>query len=120
MTVRLAALSAVVLTAGVFGLASTINQLAIIDAVNAKLSSNDQFGYLGWYQAKILRLHREYRRLYPDGTLLKRAGIYAVLMWLCVVVAMGLIGFGILVTALFAGGGGLLFWFTYFRDPSAL
>jgi hypothetical protein len=41
-------------------------------------------------------------------------------MWLCVVVAMGLIGFGILVTALFGGGGALLVWFTYFRDSSTL
>ncbi|MCU1268180.1 MAG: hypothetical protein JWM21_4498 [Acidobacteria bacterium] len=120
MTVRLIALSAFVLGAGGFGIASTVNQWAIIDAVNAKLPSDDQFGYLGWYQAKILRLHREYRRLHPDGRLLKRAGVYAMLMWFCLVVAMGLIGFGFLPIALFAIGGGLLLWFTYFRDPSTL
>src|ERR1041385_6974834 len=93
MPVKSAALTALLLVIGVFGIASTVNQFAIIDAVNAKLPAEDQFGYLGWYLPKILRLHREYRRLYPDGTLLKRAGIFAMLMWFCMVVVMGLVGF---------------------------
>jgi hypothetical protein len=120
MTVRLAALSAFVLCAGVFGIASTVYHFAIIEAVNAKLPSDDQFGYLVWYQARILRLHREYRRLYPHGKLLIRAGIFAVLMWCCIVVGMGLAGFRFLIVALFGAGGVLLLWFTYFRDPSTL
>jgi hypothetical protein len=118
--VRLAGLTAVVLCAGVFGNASTVYHFAIIETVNAKLRSEDQFGYLVWYQRKILRLHREYRRLYPDGTLLTRAGVCAMLMWVCVVVGMGLVGFGFFLIALFAIGGALLLWFTYFRDPSTL
>jgi hypothetical protein len=118
--VRLAALTAFILCAGAFGIASTVYHFAIIEAVNAKLPSEDQFGYLVWYQQKILRLHREYRRCYPDGTLLTLAGVFALLMWFCVVVGMGLIGFGFLPIALFAIGGALLLWFTYFRDPSTL
>ena len=117
---KLTALTAFILCSGVFSIASFLYHVAIIEAVNAKLPSNNRFGYLFWYQQKILRLHREYRRLYPDGSLLTRAGIFALLMWLCVVVVMGLVGFGFLPIALFAIVGVLLLWFTYFRDPSTL
>jgi hypothetical protein len=38
-----------------------------------KTSEDMQFSPLGWYLSKTLRLHREYRRLFPDGQLLLQA-----------------------------------------------
>jgi len=49
---------------------------AMIGKVNRKLPDNDQIGYLGFYWSKMMRIFREYRRLYPDGHL---AGLHKTL-----------------------------------------
>ena len=106
---------ALLLCVGAFGLAGAINQFAIVDAVNAKLSSEDQFSQFGWYLPKTLRLHSEYRRLYPDGTLLRRQGILAMLSLSCGILAAALLDFGFVLVLWFAGFGLLMIWFAYFR-----
>jgi hypothetical protein len=55
------------------GLISTLANFLIMEKVNEKLPKNEQIGALGWYFSKTLRLHREYRRLYPG--LLPQNGI---------------------------------------------
>jgi hypothetical protein len=52
------------------GLIGSLTGWQMMDQVNAKLPKAEQFGVLGWYTEKTLRLHREYRRLYPGGRLL--------------------------------------------------
>lgn len=115
MTCRLAAGFALLICVCGFGLAATINNFALVDAVNAKLSADDQFGQLGWYPTKTLRLHREYRRLYPDGRLLLRGGILGAVMLLSLAMAALLFGLPLLGVALVAIVGALSLWYFYFR-----
>jgi hypothetical protein len=117
MTVRFAVALAFLLCVAALGIIAVINQFAIVDAVNAKLSASDQFNQFGWYPSKTLRLHREYRRLYPSGGLLRRQGILSALMLFCTVVALAVLGFGVFLIAWIGGGSALLIWFMYFRRP---
>ena len=93
-----------------------ITHIAIVEAVNAKLPPAEKFGELGWYPMKSLRLHREYRRLYPGGALLRREGRLAYGALFSLVVTATLLGFGVLGIVWVGGGGGLSLWFLYFRD----
>ena len=115
MTARLAVAFTLLLCVSGFGLAATINSFAIIDAVNAKLSPDEQFNPIGWYPQKTFRLHREYRRLYPQGGLLRREGFLAAAMLFCLVVVAWLLGFGFLATAWIGGLGTLILWLIYFQ-----
>jgi hypothetical protein len=87
MTLRLAFTLAFVLCVGAFGLASTINQFAIIEAVNAELPEREQFDPFWWGPSKTSRLRREYRRLYPEGKLLRRQSVLAAAMFVCILLA---------------------------------
>jgi len=49
------------------------------DEVNKKLTVEKQFDPLGWYFAKTQRLHSDYRRLYPNGGLLRKFRLYTAL-----------------------------------------
>ena len=79
-----------------FGLAASLTHLTILEAVNAKLSTTDQFGQLGWGPVKSLKLSSEYRRFYPAGKLLRRAGILAAVSLFSLVVAGALFGLPLL------------------------
>ena len=87
----------------------------MVDAVNSKLPSDGQFSLIGWGPVKTLRLHKQYRRLYPNGDLLRRQGIWTAAMFSCFVVAAGLIGLGIFIIAWLSVGSALLVWVEYFR-----
>ena len=115
MTLRLAIAFVLLLCGGAFGLASTINQLAIVDAVNAQLPSREQFDPFWWGPHKTLKLQREYSRLYPDGRLLRRQSVMIAAMFVCLLLAALFLGFGFLVLALL-GPGLVLLWFVYFRN----
>lgn len=99
MTARLIVAFVLLLCGGGFGLAATINQFAIVDAVNAKLPSGEQFNYFGWHPLKTLRLHGTYRRLYHHGRLLRRQAVLAVLALACLVFAATLLGFPFVLIA---------------------
>lgn len=88
----------------------------MIDAVNQKLPADDQFNPIGWFLPKLLRLHGQYRRLYPGGRLLRREGILAATMFFCIVLAAGLIGLGPLAVVWLGAVSALLIWFIYFRN----
>ena len=87
MTLRLAFTLMLGLCVGAFGLVSTINQFAIVEAVNAKLPADEQFNPLWWGPSKSSRLRREYRRLYPEGKLLRRQNVLAAGMFVCTLLA---------------------------------
>jgi hypothetical protein len=78
---------------------------------------NEQVSPFWWGPLKLQRVHQTYRRLYPDGALLRREGILFAMMWLCLAVSAGLFQFGFLGVAWLATCGGLLVWFMYFRRP---
>ena len=98
-----------------FGLAACMTHLAMVEAVNSKLPPPDQFQQLGWGSMKSLKLHREYRRLYPGGTLLRREGILAYVALFSLVVTGTLLGLGVLGIVWIGGVGALALWFLYFR-----
>jgi hypothetical protein len=78
-----------------FGLASTINQFAIVEAVNARLPSREQFDPFWWGPSKTFRLLREYRRLYPEGRLLRRQGVLLAAMFVCILLAALVLGLAV-------------------------
>jgi hypothetical protein len=57
---------ALVATAGLY---STIVFQEMVDAVNERMPQGEQFNPLWWYWPKSQKLMVEYRRLYPDRTL---------------------------------------------------
>jgi hypothetical protein len=115
MTVRLALAFVFILCVSGFGLAATITHIAIVEAVNSKLPTAEQFGELGWGPFKSLRLSNEYRRLYPGGKLLRREGILAGVSLFSLVVAGGLIVLPLLGVAFVGGVGAFSLWLSYFK-----
>ena len=114
MTVRLAFGLVFLACVSGFGLAAGLTHLAIVEAVNAKLST-DQFGQLGWGPAKSLKLSNEYRRFYPAGKLLRRTGILAAASLFSLLVAGALFGLPLLGITLVGAVGALSLWSLYFR-----
>jgi hypothetical protein len=96
------------------GIASTLNQWEIVDAVNAHLPEQERFEPLGWWFGKSARLSHEYRRLFPSGTLLRRQGTYALLMNVCSALVPAVLGF-FFVAALLLAVGCFVTWVVYFE-----
>src|SRR2546429_621563 len=71
----------------------------------------------GYRRRYALCSRRAYRRLYPEGRLLKRQAVLAALMLLCLVSAVTVLGFGFLGIACFGGLGLLLLLVVYIREP---
>ena len=115
MTVRLTFVLVFLACVSGFGLAAGLTHLAIVEAVNAKLSKTDQFGHLGWGPVKTLKLSNEYRRFYPAGKLLRRAGILAAVSLFCLLVAGALFGLPLLGIKFGGAVGALSLWSVYFR-----
>jgi hypothetical protein len=78
------------------GLTSALANLRIVEKVNERLPKEERIEPLGWYFSKTLQLHREYRRLYPDGHLLLMVRVLIALMIVCLLVCGW--GFGLLAT----------------------
>jgi len=75
------------------GMIGTFANFEMVDKVNDKLPKEEQFAVLGWYFAKTQRLHREYKRLYPDGRLLVKVRVLMALGIACLVISTW--GFGL-------------------------
>jgi len=114
MTVRLILGCVFLACVSGFGLASSLTHLAIVEAVNAKLSTTEQFGQLGWGPVKSLKLSNEYRRLYPDGKLLRRAGILTAAGLFSLLAAGALFGLPLLGMTLVGAVGALSLRSLYF------
>ena len=72
---------------------SILANIEMVGKVNAALPSDLQFSPSGWYLPKTLRLHREYRRLFPDGFLLRRFWIAVATAILCLLLCAWAVGF---------------------------
>jgi len=77
----------------VCGLTAASAGFEMVDKVNKLLPAEQQFAPLGWYYSKYKRLNYEYRRLYPDGNLLRRYRALTLLMFACGLVSCW--GFGL-------------------------
>ncbi len=97
------------------GIASALNQWAMVDAVNTQLPEQERFEPLGWWFGKAARLSQEYRRLFPSGPLLRRQGVYALLMNVCSALVPAVLGF-FFVAALFLAVGCFVTWVMYFEQ----
>jgi hypothetical protein len=76
----------------VCGIMLSLVSTEMVDKVNEKLPEGGQFGALGWYLPKTQRLHREYRRLYPDGRLLLRLRVLISVAIVCLLICAWSIG----------------------------
>jgi hypothetical protein len=84
----------VALVCGTFlGMSVTFMIHEVVDEVNVNLPREQQFSQWGWYLFKYLRLHREYKRLYPNGRILLRSCIATALMFVCLLVCGWAFGF---------------------------
>lgn len=67
--------------------------LRMVDEVNAMLPRELQFGLMVWYMTKTLRLHREYKRLFPSGGLLLKYRLATGAAFVCLLVCAWAMGF---------------------------
>src|SRR5882762_6945758 len=81
MSTRLLVGIAAIAGVSVCGLISSLVNSKMVDQVNGRLPKGVQFSPLGWYFSKRVRLHREYRRLFPDGYLLLQVRLLIALMF---------------------------------------
>jgi hypothetical protein len=93
MSTRLLIGIAAIAGVSVCGLISALVNSQMMDQVNGRLPKDVQFSPLGWYLPKTLRLHREYRRLFPDGQLLLQVRLLIALMFGSLVVCAWALGF---------------------------
>jgi hypothetical protein len=62
------------------GLISALVNQRMVEQVNIKLPSEERIEPLGWYFSNTQRLHREYKKLHPEGHLLVTARLLIALM----------------------------------------
>jgi hypothetical protein len=85
----------IVALAGVstLGLLSSVTSYKMVDEVNSRLPKDRQFSSFGWWAGKTLRMHSEYRRLFPEGNLVARFWTITIMMFACLLVLAWTIGF---------------------------
>ena len=74
------------------GLLGAIANMEMVEQVNSRLPKKSQLSPVGWCLSKTLHMHREYKRLFPNGTLLVRVRVaiaFAFGRLLCGVWALG-------------------------------
>ena len=96
MTIRVIVGAVAPVCISVCGVIGTLTSFQMVDKVNEGLPEDQQFGVLGWYPAKTQRLHREYKRLYPDGQLVLTVRVLTGLMVACLLLCAW--GFGFVVS----------------------
>jgi hypothetical protein len=77
----------------VCGIASSLVSFEMVEKVNERLPKDQQFALLWWYWPKTQRLWREYKMLYPDGSLLRRLRTLGALMFACLFTCVWAFGF---------------------------
>ncbi len=75
------------------GLAGGLMYFEIVDKVNERLPESERFAILWWHTGKYQRLHREYRKLYPEGRLIRRVRVITALMFVCLLISAWALGF---------------------------
>jgi len=77
----------------VCGVMSNLVSAEMVNKVNEKAPEGRQFVALGWHLPKTQRLHREYKRLYPDGHLLLRLRVLMAVAIVCLLICAWSVGF---------------------------
>jgi hypothetical protein len=116
---RWTAFGLIIVGVAALGIADSAAYWAMVDKVNARLPKEQQLSHAGWWFGKYLRIHREYRRLFPEGNLVRKVGVYNLLVCLGLLLAAALVGFPLPLLMFFAIGGGLSTWFLYFRASAS-
>jgi hypothetical protein len=75
------------------GSIGAIANIEMVQGVNSRLPKDAQFSQMGWYLSKTLRLHREYKRLFPTGTLLMKARFAIAAAFVCLLGDAWALGF---------------------------
>jgi hypothetical protein len=65
----------------------------MVNQVIERLAKEDRFAELGWYLPKTVRLHSQYKRLYPSGRLSRRVLALGGLMFFCLLICAWSFGF---------------------------
>jgi hypothetical protein len=112
---QVAGLITFIVASGTLGLYSTSLHFKMIDQVNTKLPTEQQFSALGWHYFKLRRLLVEYRRLYPSGTLDKRLCFLGGIGVSMVVVMAWQLGFPRLGILWLGIAGGFALWLAFRR-----
>lgn len=60
---------------------------SVTDRVNQRMPAKERLGLLWWDFTKHARLRREYRRLYPDGKLLRNRFMFSIAFFLFMLIA---------------------------------
>ena len=92
-----------------------LSHFKMVDQVNAKLPTEQQFSELWWHYFKLRRLLVEYRRLYPLGTLDKRLRFLTGIGLSAVVVMAWQLGFPPPPILWLGVAGAFSLWFAYRR-----
>ena len=75
------------------GLLGAVANNEMVEEVNSRLPKDTQFSPMGWYLSKTLRLHREYKRLFPTGILLLKVRIAIAVAFGCLLGGAWALGF---------------------------
>ena len=97
----------------VIGVTATTVRWRMVDEVNARLDEKDRFDHLGWHYLKARRLLEEYRRLYPEGHLVRQEVILGGALTVVVGAAAWKMGFGLGSLVFLVIGGSILLWLMY-------
>jgi hypothetical protein len=84
---------AAVVGAAACGLFGTIANSEMAEKVNSRLPKDSQFSAMGWYLTKTLRMHREYKRLFPKGPLLVKVRTTIAIAFGCLLGGAWALGF---------------------------
>jgi hypothetical protein len=87
MFIRLLIEVAAVAGVSTLGLLLTLANYKLVGQVNAQSPQELQSAYAGGDVLKLFHLHREYRRLFPEGNLHFKIRIMLVLMFMCMLAA---------------------------------
>ena len=75
------------------GLFGAIANIEMVKEVNSRVPKDAQFSPMGWYLSKTLRLHREYKRHFPTGTLLMKVRFAITVAFVCLLGGVWALGF---------------------------
>jgi hypothetical protein len=74
------------------GLFGAIANIEMVEQVNSHLPKDSHFSPIGWHLSKSLHVHREYKRLFPKGTLLVKVRITIAIAFGCLLSGVWALG----------------------------
>jgi hypothetical protein len=105
-----------VLTISVCGFAATLTQWRMVDEVNKKLPPEERLYAIGGPWRKRNHARSKYRRLYPNGPLLRRERLLTAIEGAAVVLLTALMGLTLWVTLWMLFGFSIVWWLSYGAD----